>query len=327
MKLVNRKLIALAGVVMSIGISANSAQSQTFPERVIRLIVPFSAGGGADAVARIVANEAAKSLGHQIVVDNRGGGGGIIGADLASNAESDGYTLLFGQSGPISINPSIYKSLPYDSITSFDPITMTTSYPYVMVVNSNSSAQTLEEFVDLAKSDPNSLTFGTSGVGGSNHLVSEYFSKIAGIKMIHVPYKGTGPAVTALLGGEIDMVFSDPLSANAHVASGALRPLAVTGLTENSGYAGVPTVDATFPGFEALAWHGVLAPAGTPEVIIDKLFEAFNAVLKDPVITDRLKGLGVDTVVDFTPKEFEEYIKLDVERWKSVAVDAGIEQR
>ena len=206
------KLPVLAAA-LAIGLTIVTAHGDDYPSRTIRLVVPYAPGGGADSVARIVARRASEIIGQVIVIENRGGAGSIIGTDLVNKSEPDGYTLLLGQSGPISINPAVYKQLPYDPVAGFSPITMTTAYPYIMVVNPALGVKTLQEFVALAKSKPGELNYGTTGVGAANHLVTELFDSKAGIKMTHIPYRGTALAVTDLIGGRVQVVFADPISA------------------------------------------------------------------------------------------------------------------
>eukprot|EP01034_Spumella_vulgaris_P046649 gene46649-biopygen39730 len=234
------------------------AAAQDYPTKPIKLVVPYAPGGGADSVARIVAKKVSENIGQAIVIENKGGAGSIVGTDLVAKAEPDGYTLLLGQSGPISINPAVYKSLPYDPVKDFAPVTMTTAYPYVLVVNSESPAKTLQEFVALAKSKPGAMNYGSTGVGAANHLVAELFASKAGLKMTHVPYRGTALAVGDLVSGTLNVVFGDPISVLPHIKSGKLRPLAVTSLERSPVAPEVPTVaESGYPGFEALAWHGI----------------------------------------------------------------------
>ena len=224
------------------------------------------------------------------MVENKGGAGAILGTDQVAKAEPDGYTLLLGQSGPISINPAVYKSLPYDPVKDFAPISMTTAYPYILAVNAELPAKTLQELVALAKSKPDAMNYGSTGVGAANHLVAELFNSKAGIKMTHVPYRGTALAVGDLLGGQLTMVFGDPISVLPHIKSGKLRALAVTSLERSPVAPDVPTVaESGYPGFEALAWHGILAPAKTPPAVIRKLNEEIVKALKEPA-TKRAAG-------------------------------------
>src|SRR5690349_10743786 len=219
MKQINRRTalsLAMAAPFVATG-ARNSARAADYPTKPLRLIVPYAPGGGADAVARILAQHAGASMGQSIVIENKGGAGSIVGTDLVAKAEPDGYTLLLGQSGPISINPAVYKTLPYDPVKDFAPITMTTAYPYILVVNSESPAKTLQEFVALAKSKPGAMNYGSTGVGAANHLVAELFNSKAGLKMTHVPYRGTALAVGDLLSGTLNVVFGDPISVLPHI--------------------------------------------------------------------------------------------------------------
>jgi len=300
------------------------AQAADFPAKPIKIVVPYAPGGGADSVARIVAKKASEGLGQAIVIENKGGAGAILGTEQVAKAESDGYTLLLGQSGPISINPAVYKSLPYDPVKDFVPITMTTGYPYVMVVNAELPAKTLKEFVALAKSKPGAMNYGSTGVGAANHLVAELFNSKAGIQMTHVPYRGTAPAVADLVGGQLSVVFADPVSALPHIKSGKLRALAVTSLERSPVAPEVPTVaESGYPDFEALAWHGILAPAKTPPAVIRKLNEELVKALSDPATRELLANQAMQPVGN-TPEAFAAFIGKDIATWKAVAAAANV---
>jgi len=318
-----RRRAALA-LVLALQPVAWPVLAQDYPARPIRLVVPYAPGGGADAVARIVAKRVSESLGQPIVVENRGGAGSILGTDMVAKAAPDGYTLLLGQSGPISINPAVYKTLPYDSVKDFVPITMTTAYPYVLVVHPDTPAKTLAEFVALAKSKPGAMNYGTTGVGAANHLVAELFNSKAGLKMAHIPYRGTALAVGDLVAGQLSMVFGDPISVLPHIQSGKLRALAVTSLERSPVAPQVPTVaESGYAGFEALAWHGILAPAGTPPAIIRKLNEHIARALADPETNKLLTNQAMQTVGN-TPEAFAAFIQKDIAIWKAVAADAKV---
>jgi len=287
--------------------------------------VPFAAGGAADAVARIVGKRVGETLGQPIVVEDRGGGGGTIATELVKNADPDGYTLLLGQSGPISINPGIYQKLSYDPEKDFAPISMTTAYPYVLVVNPSLGVKTVAELVALAKRKPGELNYGTAGVGVSNHLCTELFDNKAGIKMTHVPYRGTSLAVADLIAGQVQVVFADPVSALAQVKAGALIALAVTSKERSPVAPEVPTIaESGYPGFDALAWHGIMAPAGTPKPIIDRLNAAIVDALKDPQ-TKKLIEAQAMQIVGSTPQDFASFIKQDIVLWRGVAQEAKLE--
>ena len=233
---------------------ARSALAADWPTKPIRFIVPYAPGGGADAVARILGRRVGDSLGQSILVENKGGAGSIVGTDLVAKSAPDGYTLLLGQSGPISINPAVYKNLPYDPVKDLVPVVMTNSYPYVLVVNGKLPAKTLQEFVALAKSKPGALNYGTTGVGAANHLMTELFSRKAGIKMTHIPYRGTALAVADVIADQVTMVFGDPVSVLPHMRSGTLRALAVSSPQRSPVAPEVPTLmESGFPDLEAVA--------------------------------------------------------------------------
>src|SRR5476651_547141 len=248
MIVIGRRL-ALALALQCVAASAFAAD---YPSKPIRLVVPYAPGGGADGVARIIAKKMSENIGQPIVIDNKGGAGSILGTDIVAKAEPDGYTLLLGQSGPISINPAIYKSLPYDSVKDFATISMTTAYPYILVVNPDLPVKSLQELVALAKSKPGAMNYGSTGVGAANHLVAELFNSKAGLKMTHIPYRGTALAVGDLLSGQLSMVFGDPISVLSQMKAGKLRALAVTSLERSAVTPDVPTVaESGYAGFEA----------------------------------------------------------------------------
>jgi tripartite-type tricarboxylate transporter receptor subunit TctC len=314
-------------LVLTAVLPAYHARADDYPSRPIHLIVPFAAGGSADSTARVIASRVGKTIGQAIVVENRGGGGAIIGTEVVNKAEPDGYTLLLGQSGPISINPAVYKNLPYDPVKDFAPISLTSTYPYVMVVNVALGVKTLKEFVALAKSKPGGLNYGTTGVGSSNHLVTELFAGRAGIQMTHIPYRGTALAVTDLLAGQVQLVFSDPISAMQYVKSGALVALAVTSKERSPIAPDVPTIaESGYAGFDAFAWHGILAPAHTPPAIVAKLNMEIVKALNDPETKTLLETQAIQTVGS-SPEAFASFIKQDLSLWKDVADKARIEVR
>jgi tripartite-type tricarboxylate transporter receptor subunit TctC len=321
---IHSRLPALA-LVLASTLAAVTARADDYPSRPIKLIVPYAAGGGADSVARIVAKRVGETIGQPIVVENRGGAGSIIGTELVNKSDPDGYTLLLGQSGPISINPAVYKKIPYDPVKDFAPITKTTAYPYIMVVSPALGVKTLQEFVALARSKPGELNYGTTGVGAANHLVTELFDGKAGIKMTHIPYRGTALAVTDLIAGQVQVVFADPISALQHINAGTLLALAVTSKERSPVAPTVPTIsESGYPGFDAIAWHGILAPAKTPPAIINKLNAEIVAALKDPETKALLEKQAMQTVGS-SPEAFASFIRQDIAIWKEVADQAKVE--
>jgi tripartite-type tricarboxylate transporter receptor subunit TctC len=314
-----RTLIAL---LLSLG--GHIARADDYPSRPIKIVVPYAPGGGADQVARTVARRVSDQVGQPVVIENRGGAGSILGTELVVKAEADGYTLLLGQSGPISINPAVYADLRYDPLRDFAPVTMTTAYPYILVVNTKLPATTLQDFVALAKAKSGGMNYGTTGVGAANHLVTELFNGKAGLTMTHIPYRGTALAVADLLAGQVDLVFGDPISVLPHVQAGTLRALAVTSLRRSSVAPTVPTVaESGYPGFDAIAWHGILAPARTPPDVIKKLNSEIVRALAHPETKATLAAQAMQTVGN-TPEEFAAFIKQDIATWKAVASEAKV---
>ena len=321
MKLTRRSAVLLALAAQGV---ARPALAADWPNRPIRFIVPYAPGGGADAVARILGRRVGDSLGQSILVENKGGAGSILGTDLVAKSAPDGYTLLLGQSGPISINPAVYKNLPYDPVKDLVPVVMTNSYPYVLVVNGKLPAKSLQEFVALAKSKPGALNYGTTGVGAANHLMTELFSRKAGIKMTHIPYRGTALAVADVIADQVTMVFGDPVSVLPHMRSGTLRALAVSSPQRSPVAPEVPTLmESGFPDLEAVAWHGILVPAKTPPEIVKTLNAEVVKALRDPEIKDLLSKQAMQPVGD-TPAEFAAFIQKDIATWKVVAADANV---
>ena len=303
---------------------AGTVRADEYPSRPIRIVVPYAPGGGADTVARIVAKRVGDTIGQTIVIENRGGAGSIIGTEMVAKAEPDGYTLLLGQSGPISINPAVYKDLRYDPERDFAPVTMTTAYPYILVVNAKLPVRSLQDFVALARAKPGAMNYGTTGIGAANHLVTELFNGKAGLKMAHIPYRGTALAVADLVGEQVTVVFGDPVSVLPHMQAGTLRALAVTSPQRSAMAPDVPTVaESGYPGFDAIAWHGILAPAKTPPAIVRKLNAEIVNALQHPETKDLLVKQAMQTVGN-TPEEFAAFIKKDIAIWKAVAAEADV---
>ncbi len=317
------KCIAPA-LVLAISYSVGASLADEYPSRPIRVIVPYAPGGGADTVARIIARRLTDTIGQPLVIENRTGAGSILGTDMVAKAEPDGYTLLLGQSGPISINPAVYKDLRYDPVKDFSPVTMTTAYPYILVVNAKLPVKSLQDFVALAKSKPGAMNYGTTGIGAANHLVTELFNGKAGLKMTHIPYRGTALAVADLVGGQVTMVFGDPISVLPHMQAGTLRALAVTSPQRSAVAPEVPTIaESGFPGFDAIAWHGILAPAKTPPSIVKRLNTEIVTALHHPETQALLVKQAMQTVGN-TPEEFAAFIQKDIAVWKAVAAEADV---
>jgi tripartite-type tricarboxylate transporter receptor subunit TctC len=300
------------------------AAAQSYPTKPIRFIVPFPPGGGNDTIARTFGQKMTQSLGQQVVIDNRAGAGGNIGAETAAHALPDGYTLFLGGVGSHGINPNLQTKLPYDPIRDFAPISLIAAAPLVIVVPPSVPAKSLGELITLAKSRPGELNYASSGAGTIAHLSAELLNSMAGIKLEHVPYKGTGPALTDLLGGRVQVMFNSAVSILPQVRSGKLRALAMTASKRSSAMPDLPTVtEAGVPGYEAASWYGVLAPAHTPRAIVQKLNGEIVRIAQSPDVRERLAADGADPVGN-SPEEFAVYIKRELARWARVIEQARI---
>jgi len=298
--------------------------AQGFPTRSVTLTVGFAPGGGTDTAARIVAKKLSENIGQSVVVENRAGAGGNIAAQHIANAAPDGYTIHLTSVGPMSVAPAMEKNLPYDPKKDIAPITMGMVFPNVFVVHTGVPAKTLKEFVALAKSRPGQLTYASSGIGGAGHLSGELFKLAAGIDMVHVPYKGGGPAMTDLLGHRVDMYPAVPSTALPHIQSGKLLALATTGAKRTTLMPDVPTIaEQGYPGFEAVNWYAFVAPGKTPKEIIDFWNREIVKALNDPSVKSELAKHGLEPQPG-TPQEFARYIDSETEKWGKVVRAANI---
>ena len=312
------KLIALALVM-----TAGAAGAQTYPTKAVRLVVPFLAGGSTDIVGRTVAQKLSEMWGQQAFVDNRPGGGTTIGTEMVAKAAPDGYTLLVTPA-PFTINPSLLTKLPYDALTDFAPITLINTTPLVMVVNPGVPAKNVKELIALAKAKPSKLNFGSSGTGGSNHLAGELFDAMAGVKMVHIPYKGNAGALTDIVGGHLDVVYNGITSAVALIRGGKLRALAVTSLQRSAALPDVPTLNESgLKGFEAVAWNGLSAPAKTPRDVIMKINADVIKIVNSPELKERLKADGSDPVGN-SPEQYAAFLRNEIAKWAKVIKFAGV---
>lgn len=300
-----------------------SASAEDFPSRPITIIVPFSAGGTTDILARVVGQALGAELGQSVVVDNRPGAGGNVGASIAAKSPADGYKLFMGTVGTHAINASLYKTLPFDPIKDFAPLTRVANVPNLLVANPAQPFKTVPELIAYAKANPGKLNFGSSGSGTSIHLSGELFKTMTGIDMVHVPYKGSAPAVNDLLGNQIAIMFDNMPSAIPHVRAGKLRAIAVTTAKRSPELPDVPTVaEAGVPGFEATSWFGLFAPAGTPAPIVTRLNTALVKVLQQPEVVKQISAQGGEVVAE-TPEQFAAFIKTEGVKWGKVVKASG----
>jgi len=319
MKSTMRTVLATAAMVVAAAVGA-----QSFPSRPVTLTVGFAPGGGTDTAARIIAQKLGENLGQSVVVDNKTGAGGNIAAQHIAMAPPDGYTIHLTSVGPMTVAPHIVKDLAYDPKRDIAPITMGVVFPNVFVVHSGVPAKTLAEFVALAKQKPGQLTYASAGVGGAGHLAGELFKERAGIDMLHVPYKGGGPAMTDLLGGRIDMYVGVPSTVAPHIDAGKLRALATTGAKRASTMPSVPTVaESGYPGFEATNWYAFVAPAKTPKDLLDFWNHELTKVLNDPSVNAELAKHGLDPAPG-TRDELAQYMERESQKWGKVVREAKI---
>jgi tripartite-type tricarboxylate transporter receptor subunit TctC len=313
-------LVSIVALLMCGG-----AHAQGYPAKPVRMIVPFPAGGATDILARAVGQKLTEAWGQTVVVDNRAGANGGIGTELAAKSPPDGYTLLLGNSGPITVNPVLYKKTAYDPVKDLAPVTQGTSYAYVLVVPASGSVTSLKDFIALLKAKPGQLTYGSTGVGGGNHLSGELFNLMTGTKAIHVPYKGSAAALADLLGGQLSFMFDTPITSVPQLKAGKLRAVGVTGLKRSVSLPDVPTLDEQgLKGFELTQWQGVLVPAGTPRAVIDKLHAAVVKALKMPDVIERLSTQGGNELVGNTPEQFAQQIRNDLAKYAKLVRDARI---
>ena len=301
------------------------AQAQTFPSRSITLVIPFTPGGSTTIVGRGVADKMGELLGEKIVIDNRPGAGGTLGTRAVAKSDPDGYTLLLGYTGTLAIGPSLYRNVGYDPRKDFAPIGMIGNAPNSLVVNPTFPAKTLPELIAYAKANPGKVNFGSAGAGTASHITGEYFAASSGIKLVHIPYKGTGPVLTDLLGGHIPMAFAPIPASHSNVAAGTLRALGVTSLTRSGLLPEIPTIaESGLPGFDASLYYGLVAPAGTPRPIIDKL----NKALRDALASAEVKKQLVNDGTEITPCSPEDYAALidkDEKKWSQLVKASGVE--
>lgn len=301
-----------------------AVHAQAWPTRTtIKFVVPYPPGGASDVTARLLGAKLSESLGQAVVIENRAGANGIIALEYVARSRPDGYTILMANLGPNAINPGVYKKLPYDAIKDFAAITLTTVVPQIVVVSPAMGVKSIAELVSYAQANPGRVTFASAGNGASNHLSGELLNAMAGIKMQHIPYKGDTPSMVDVISGQVNVALPTAVAAMSLVKGGRLTAIAVTGSKRLASLPDVPTIAETLPGYEAVSWGGVMAPAGTPPEIIAKLNAEFNRILKLPDVVEKLQGLGA-VIVGSTPEEFDRYVKSEIAKWGKVARDNNV---
>ena len=314
------RLMWIAAVLLFAGVAA----AQDYPSKSLRLIVPASPGGGADFLARIVGIKLTEAMGQSVVVDNRAGASGTIAADITAKSVGDGYTVLMGQSTSIVIAPQIYQKLNYDTLRDLKPVTLVAEVPNVLVVHPSVPANSVKELIALAKAKPGLLNFGSSGNGAPTHLAGEMFKTATGTRMVHVPYKGAGPAANALIAGEIQVMFAPIVSVLPHVKAGRLRALGVTSATRSAAAPELPTLsESGLAGYEISSWFGLFVASSTPDAVVDKLYRETSRVLKSQDVIDRFSKEGAEPVGS-TPAQFNTYVRQEYVKYTKVIKDNGI---
>lgn len=316
-----RSRFALCALLL--GYAAIAVSAESYPARPIRFVVPYPPGGGTDIVTRLISPPLAEGLGQQIVIDNRGGAGGIIGTEIVAKALPDGYTMLFVVPAQTSVNPALYKSLPYDPLRDFAPVTQLTIYELAMVAHPSLPASSVKQLLALAKAKPGTINLGSAGSGSAGHMAAEWFRMMTGVQWVHVPYKGAGPALTELIGGQVQVLFATTLATLPHVRAGRLKPLGVTGTKRSPAAPDVPTIAESVPGYEFTQWQGVVVPAKTPRAIIKRLNAELVKVMNLPRVKERVLELG-SIPVGSTPEQFAVLLKSELEKYAKIVKAAGI---
>ena len=322
----SRYTVAFAASVLAAGcvLAAGQACGQaSYPSKPLRIIVPWPPGGGADVLTRMLSPRLSEALGQQTIIDNRGGAAGNIGAELAAKSPPDGYTIVFAYSGTHSINPHIYSKMPFRE-TDFAPLVWLSSVPQVVVVHPSLPVKTIRDLIALDKARPGQLSYGSSGNGAINHLAGELFNYMTGTKLVHVPYKGGGPAAVALIGGEIALILGEPASLVGHISAGKVRPIAVTTPARSLSFPELPTVaESGVRGYEVTSWNGMLAPAGTPADILKRLNAEYNKIISDAEMRKRMIANGYEPVGG-PPEKFGEHIRAEIAKWGPVVKRANV---
>ena len=316
------KRLALAATAIAALVAAAPSQAQDFPTRPIRLVVPFPAGGSTDIVARIVAQRMSEDLGQQVVVENQGGAGGNLGSGAVAKAEPDGYTILMGTISTHALNAALYKKLAFDPVKDFEPISLLAVVPNVLVVNPSVPAKTVKEVVDYLKANPGKFSYASSGNGTPLHLSGELFKSLAQVDIVHVPYKGAGPALIDVVSGQVPFMFDNLPSSTEYIKSGRLRGIGVTTAQRVPAMPDLPTIAETLPGYETYTWNALFAPAKTPKAVIDRLNAAANKAIAHPDAKQKLADLSA-TVVGSTPEALGEHVRKELAKWAPIVKASG----
>jgi tripartite-type tricarboxylate transporter receptor subunit TctC len=314
-----KKLLVL--LVTACGFTA-SATAQVFPAKPIRLIVPYAPGGSADILARTIGAKLGERLGQPVVIDHRPGAGTVIGTDATAKSAPDGYTVMLGTISTHAINPAFNSKLPFDPVRDFTPISLVASIPFVMLVHPSVQAKTVQEFIALARSQPGKINYSSAGNGTSNHLAGELLKSLTGIQIVHVPYKGSAPALTDLLGGQVSLMFDLALTAIPHLKSGAARGLAVTS-KQRSPVVPLPPVAESVPSYEIVSWFGIIGPAGIPAPVVQRLNADLVNVMQQTDVRERLASQGADALSS-TPEQYSAYLKEEIAKWAKVVKASGM---
>lgn len=307
------------GLALALGMTGTAMAE--FPERQITLVIPFAAGGSTDVVGRIVADKMSAALGRQVIVQNVGGAGGSLGAQQVAKADANGYTILMGTVATHALNPLILKQKPYDPVDDFAPVSLLVLVPNVLAVNPELSVDTVQELIDLSKTQP--LAYASSGNGTPLHLSGALFNAMAGTDLTHIPYKGSGPALTDVLGNQVPVIFDNLPSASGHISSGKLRALGVTTAKRAASFPDIPAIAETLPGYETYTWNALFAPAGTPPDVVAKLNEAAREAMKDPAVVKRMADFSAEIVAS-TPEALGEHVKAEMVKWEPVVAGANV---
>jgi len=319
-----RRTVLLAGLAACFALPGGMATAaDAFPSRTVTLVVPFAAGGSTDLIARIIAEKMTEDLGQTVIVENKAGAGGNIGADAVAKADPDGYTILMGTIATHALNPAVMKQMPYDPVKDFAPISLLVLVPNVLEVNPELPVKSVQELIALLKSKPGEYSYASSGIGTPLHLSGELFKSLAGVDMIHVPYRGAGPALNDVVANQVPIMFDNLPSSTAFIKAGTLRPLAVTTKTRSASFPDLPTMEeAGVPGYETYTWNAIFAPAGTPQAVIDRLNAAAVKAVKDPATQPRLAELSA-TVVGSTPDELAKHVVAELAKWAPIVEASG----